>query len=460
MKLWGGRFSKPASELLDDFNASIDFDKRLFRQDIRGSKAHARMLGKIGILTAAEVQQLVEGLEGILRDMETDSVAYTKADEDIHMWVERVLTERIGPLGKKLHTGRSRNDQVALDLKLYMKDELAQIGGLLLELLETLADLSEAQAATVMPGMTHLQNAQPVTLGYHLMAYFQMFRRDYTRLLDCAARLDLSPLGSGALAGVTYASDREFTALELGFAGITENAMDSVSDRDHVIEFIADASILMMHLSRFCEELILWSSAPFGFIEMDDAFSTGSSIMPQKKNPDVAELIRGKTGRTYGNLVNILTVMKALPLAYNKDMQEDKPPLFDTVDTLKPCLKIFIEMIATMTVKPEAMQKAAALGYTNATDVADYLVKKGLPFRSAHEVSGQMVRSCILKGIAIEEQTLAEFQVFSPLFEADVLEAVQLKACMEAKKSAGSTAPDSIRRMIASARDFLKNENA
>jgi len=460
MKLWGGRFSKPASELLDDFNASIDFDKRLFRQDIRGSKAHARMLGKIGILTAAEAQQLVEGLEGILRDMETDSVAYTKADEDIHMWVERVLTERIGPLGKKLHTGRSRNDQVALDLKLYMKDELAQIGGLLLELLETLADLSEAQAATVMPGMTHLQNAQPVTLGYHLMAYFQMFRRDYTRLLDCAARLDLSPLGSGALAGVTYATDREFTALELGFAGITENAMDSVSDRDHVIEFIADASILMMHLSRFCEELILWSSAPFGFIEMDDAFSTGSSIMPQKKNPDVAELIRGKTGRTYGNLVNILTVMKALPLAYNKDMQEDKPPLFDTVDTLKPCLKIFIEMIATMTVKPEAMQKAAALGYTNATDVADYLVKKGLPFRSAHEVSGQMVRSCILKGIAIEEQTLAEFQVFSPLFEADVLEAVQLKACMEAKKSAGSTAPDSIRRMIASARDFLKNENA
>lgn len=459
MKLWGGRFSKPASELLDDFNASIDFDKRLFRQDIRGSKAHARMLGKIGILTAAEVQQLVEGLEGILRDMETDSVAYTKADEDIHMWVERVLTERIGPLGKKLHTGRSRNDQVALDLKLYMKDELAQIGGLLLELLETLADLSEAQAATVMPGMTHLQNAQPVTLGYHLMAYFQMFRRDYTRLLDCAARLDLSPLGSGALAGVTYASNREFTALELGFTGITENAMDSVSDRDHVIEFIADASILMMHLSRFCEELILWSSAPFGFIEMDDAFSTGSSIMPQKKNPDVAELIRGKTGRTYGNLVNILTVMKALPLAYNKDMQEDKPPLFDTVDTLKPCLKIFIEMIATMTVKPEAMQKAAALGYTNATDVADYLVKKGLPFRSAHEVSGQMVRSCILKGIAIEEQTLAEFQVFSPLFEADVLEAVQLKACMEAKKSAGSTAPDSIRRMIASARDFLKNEN-
>lgn len=456
MKLWGGRFSKPASELLDDFNASIEFDKRLYRQDIRGSMAHARMLGEIGILDAEEVRQLTSGLETLLRDMESGSVAYTKSDEDIHMWVERVLTERIGPLGKKLHTGRSRNDQVALDLKLYMKDELTDICALLLELLATLTDLAEAHQDTVMPGMTHLQNAQPVTVGYHLMAYFQMFRRDYTRLLDCMDRMDLSPLGSGALAGVTYPSDRNLTAEILGFSGITENAMDSVSDRDHVIEFLADASILMMHLSRFCEELILWSSSPFGFIEMDDAFSTGSSIMPQKKNPDVAELIRGKTGRTYGNLVNILTVMKALPLAYNKDMQEDKPPLFDTVDTLKPCIRIFIEMISTMTVKPDSMQKAASLGYTNATDVADYLVRKGLPFRSAHEVSGQMVRSCILKGIAIEEQTLAEFQVFSPLFEADVLDAVQLKACMAAKKSPGSTAPDSVRLMIASGREFLK----
>jgi argininosuccinate lyase len=459
MKLWGGRFSKPASELLDEFNASIEFDKRLFRQDIRGSKAHARMLGKIGILTTKEVLQLVEGLEGILRDMEAGTVPYTKADEDIHMWVERVLTERIGTVGKKLHTGRSRNDQVAVDLKLYMKDELAEIAGLLLELLETLVSMADMHKDTVLPGMTHLQNAQPVTFGYHLMAYFQMFKRDYSRLLDCIERMDLSPLGSGALAGVTYASDRSYTALELGFAGVTENAMDSVSDRDHVIEFIADASILMMHLSRFCEELILWNSSPFSFIEMDDAFSTGSSIMPQKKNPDVAELIRGKTGRTYGNLINILTLMKSLPLAYDKDMQEDKPPLFDTVDTLKPCLKIFIEMIETMTVKQENMLKAASLGYTNATDVADYLVRKGLPFRSAYEVSGQMVRSCILKGILIEEQSLEEFKVFSSLFEMDVLDAVQLKSCMEAKKSYGSTAQSSILTMIENGRIFLKTEN-
>ncbi len=460
MKLWGGRFSKPASELLDDFNASIDFDKRLFRQDIRGSKAHARMLGKIGILTSQEVLQLVDGLEGILRDMEAGTVAFSNSDEDIHMSVERLLTERVGAVGKKLHTGRSRNDQVALDLKLYMKDELAEISGLMLELLETVVSIADMHKDTVLPGMTHLQNAQPVTFGYHMMAYFQMFKRDYTRILDCTQRLDLSPLGSGALAGVTYPTDRAFTAMELGFAGVTENAMDSVSDRDHVIEFIADASILMMHLSRFCEELILWSSSPFGFIEMDDAFSTGSSIMPQKKNPDVAELIRGKTGRTYGNLVNILTLMKSLPLAYNKDMQEDKPPLFDTVDTLKPCLKIFMEMIETMTVKQDNMLKAASLGYTNATDVADYLVRKGLPFRSAHEVSGQMVRSCILKGIAIEDQSLEEFQVFSPLFEADVLQAVQLAACMEAKKSYGSTSQASIQTMIENAREYLKNENA
>lgn len=459
MKLWGGRFSKPASELLDEFNASIDFDKRLFRQDIRGSKAHAKMLCKIGILTSEEAAILIEGLDGILADMESDIITCAKSDEDIHMWVERVLTERIGDIGKKLHTGRSRNDQVALDLKLYMKDELAEISGLILELLGSLLHLADKHKETVMPGMTHLQNAQPITFGYHLMAYFQMFQRDYTRISDCLERMNLSPLGSGALAGVTYASDRAFVADELDFSGVTENAMDSVSDRDHVIEFISDSSILMMHLSRFCEELILWSSSPFGFVEMDDSFSTGSSIMPQKKNPDVAELIRGKTGRTYGNLMNILTVMKALPLAYNKDMQEDKPPLFDTVDTVKPCLKIFIEMIETMTVKDQNMKKAASLGYTNATDVADYLVRKGLPFRSAHEVSGQMVRSCILKGIAIEEQSLEEFQVFSPLFESDVIQAVQLKSCMEAKQSAGSTSQASILRMIAHGKAFVEKEN-
>ena len=457
MKLWGGRFAKSTASLVDSFNASIEFDQKLYKYDIIGSIAHGKMLGKCGIITMEESQIIIDGLQCILEDIEKGLVTFQMEYEDIHMNIEKLLIDRIGEVGKKLHTARSRNDQVAVDIRLYLREEIQDICGLLKSLLTTLKDLGKAHVDTVMPGYTHLQRAQPVTFGYHMMAYFQMFKRDLARLHDCSERVNIMPLGAGALAGTTYETDRQFLAQQLGFTDICQNSMDAVSDRDFAIEFISDASIMMMHLSRFCEELILWSSAEFHFIEMDDAYSTGSSIMPQKKNPDVAELIRGKTGRIYGNLMNILTIMKGLPLAYNKDMQEDKPPLFDTVENLKDCLLIFNEMIQTMTVQKNQMKKATKEGFMNATDVADYLVKKGLPFRSSHEIVGKMVLHCIQQGKAIDDLSLEEFKGFSPVFTEDILEIIKIENCIASKVSYGSTAKGSIETMIQQAEDFLSN---
>lgn len=456
MKLWGGRFQKETAGIMDRFNASIPFDQKLYKHDIMGSIAHAKMLGKSNIITQEESTKIIKGLQSILEDIEKGEVEFSIQYEDIHMNIETLLIERIGEVGKKLHTARSRNDQVAVDIRLYLRDEIKEVSGLVIELLKTLSELAQKHVDTIMPGYTHLQRAQPINLGYHFMAYFQMFQRDYDRLIDCKKRLNIMPLGAGAMAGTTYHTDREFLAGELGFDGICENSMDAVSDRDFAIEFISGASMMMMHLSRFCEELILWSSAEFSFVEMDDAYSTGSSIMPQKKNPDVAELIRGKTGRVYANLMNILTIMKGLPLAYNKDMQEDKPPLFDSVDTVKDCLIIFKDMISTMTVKKENMKKATKEGFMNATDVADYLVKQGVPFRSAHEIVGKMVLYCIQHGKAIEDLSMEEFQDFSNAFKEDIVEAVQIENCMNSKLSQGSTSGESVNKMIESAKDFLK----
>lgn len=426
MKLWKGRFSKEANSSADAFNASIGFDQRLYKQDILGSMAHAAMLGKQGIIPSKEAEEIRLSLLEILHEIEAGNVEFTVEREDIHMNIESILTERIGDAGKRLHTARSRNDQIATDLRLYQKEIIDEILSLLSQLSETLRALSERHRETVMPGYTHLQRAQPVTLSLHLLAYDQMFSRDIDRFRDCRKRTDSLPLGSGALAGTTYPIDRSFVAKELGFSSICENTMDAVSDRDFAIEFISCCAMTMMHLSRFCEELVLWSSTEFGFIEMDDAFSTGSSIMPQKKNPDMAELIRGKTGRVYGDLIALLTIMKSLPLAYNKDMQEDKPPLFDAGDTLRNCLSIFIDVISTMDVRDARMEEAAKSGFMNATDAADYLVKKGLPFRDCHEIIGRMVLSCIEANKAIDEMTLAEFSEFSELFEEDIFEAIDI----------------------------------
>ncbi|MEW9121995.1 MAG: argininosuccinate lyase [Thermotaleaceae bacterium] len=455
MKLWGGRFSKETASLVDNFNASIGFDQKLYKVDIMGSIAHAKMLGKSGIITLEESEKIIEGLLSILEDIEAGHVEFQLAYEDIHMNIEKLLTDKIGDTGKKLHTARSRNDQVAVDIRLYLREEIQAICGLLKELLITLTELSSNHVDTVMPGYTHLQRAQPVTFGYYMMAYFQMFKRDYERLMDCFDRVNIMPLGAGALAGTTYTTDRDFLTAELGFSAYCDNSLDAVSDRDFVIEFISDASIIMMHLSRFCEELILWSSAEFQFIEMDDAYSTGSSIMPQKKNPDVAELTRGKTGRVYGNLMNILTIMKALPLAYNKDMQEDKPPLFDTVENVRDCLEIFTVMIQTMKIKKEKMRKATKEGFMNATDVADYLVRKGLPFRSAHEIVGKMVLYCVEKEKTIEDLSLEEFNSFSPNFDADILDVIAIENCIASKVSSGSTAPIQVINMIEKAKAYL-----
>ncbi len=427
MKLWKGRFLKEANSSADEFNASIETDQRLYKQDIQGSLAHALMLGKQGIIPMGEAEIIRLSLREILKDIEAGKVDFTVEREDIHMNIEALLTERIGDAGKRLHTARSRNDQVATDLRLYQKEEIAEIRELLKALESTLKDLAKVHKETVMPGYTHLQRAQPVTLALHLGAYAEMFKRDRERFKDCLKRTDQLPLGAGALAGTTYPIDRHFVAKELGFSGICENTMDAVSDRDFAIEFASCCAITMMHLSRFCEELILWSSTEFAFVEMDDAFSTGSSIMPQKKNPDMAELIRGKTGRVYGDLFSLLTVMKGIPLAYNKDMQEDKAPLFDAGDTLKACLSIFTQVISTMEVKKQNMEKAASAGFMNATDAADYLVKKGLPFRDCHEIIGKMVLYCIGQGKNIEEMTLKEFQSFSPLFEEDIFEAIDIR---------------------------------
>ena len=427
MKLWKGRFSKAANSSAESFNASIETDQRLYKQDILGSLAHALMLGRQGIIPMEEAEEIRLSLRSILKDIEDGKVEFSVEQEDIHMNIETLLTERIGAAGKRLHTARSRNDQVATDLRLYQKEEISKVQSLLKALIDTLADLAEQHKQTVMPGYTHLQRAQPVTLALHLSAYGEMFKRDYDRFNDCLKRTDRLPLGSGALAGTTYPIDRYFVAEELGFSGICENTMDAVSDRDFAIEFISCCAMTMMHLSRFCEELILWNSTEFAFIEMDDAFSTGSSIMPQKKNPDMAELIRGKTGRVYGDLFSLLTIMKGLPLAYNKDMQEDKPPLFDAGDTLKDCLSIFTEVIKTMEVKTDRMEQAAKDGFMNATDAADYLVKKGLPFRDCHEIIGKMVLYCIGENKNLDDMSLEEFQGFSPLFQSDIYDAIDIK---------------------------------
>lgn len=449
MKLWKGRFSKAATSSADEFNASIEFDQRLYKDDIKGSIAHATMLGRQGIIPQADAELIVKTLKEIEADIDAGKVEFTIESEDIHMNIETILTERIGEAGKKLHTARSRNDQVAVDIRLYLKDEIAEIEKLLSTLMDTLVTLAEKHQDTVMPGYTHLQRAQPVTLAYHLLAYYQMFKRDSSRFADCLDRMDYLPLGSGALAGTTYDTDREFLASELGFKGVCPNAMDAVADRDFAVEFISCCSITMMHLSRFCEELILWSSVEFSFVEIDDAYSTGSSIMPQKKNPDMAELIRGKTGRVYGDLMSLLTIIKGLPLAYNKDLQEDKLPVFDAGDTLKASVNIFTEMIATMKVKEENMERAAKYGYMNATDAADYLVTKGIPFRDCHEIIGRIVLYCINKGIAIEEMSMEEFKSFSDQFDMDIYDKIAIRSCIKAKRSQGSTSFDSVKQQLA-----------
>lgn len=448
MKLWKGRFSKAATSSANEFNASIGFDQRLYQEDIAGSIAHAKMLGKQGILTAEETSAIVKGLKEILKDIEAGKVEFTVESEDIHMNIETILTERIGAAGKKLHTARSRNDQVAVDFRLYLRKETEEISKILGELLDAIEKTAKKHTDTVMPGYTHMQRAQPVTLAYHLLAYYQMFSRDTERFADSLKRTNRLPLGCGALAGTTYDTDRDFLAEELGFDSVLTNGMDAVADRDFAIEFIECCAITMMHLSRFCEELILWSTVEFGFVEIDDAFSTGSSIMPQKKNPDMAELIRGKTGRVYGDLMSLLTICKGLPMAYNKDLQEDKLPAFDAADTVKSSVSIFTEMLLTMEVKEESMEKAAKYGYMNATDAADYLVSKGIPFRDCHEIIGKIVLHCINKGIAIDDMTMEEFKSFSEKFDEDIYDKISVRSCIEAKKSKGSTSFESVRRQL------------
>lgn len=453
MKLWKGRFSKEATSSSNEFNASIPFDQRMYREDITGSIAHAKMLGKQGIISMDESELIVGTLRDILDDIEAGKIEFTVENEDIHMGVETVLTERIGSTGKKLHTARSRNDQVAVDFRLVLRKETEEIDEKLKELLKTLKELAERHQETVMPGYTHLQRAQPVTLAYHLLAYYQMFSRDRERFSDCLGRINRLPLGSGALAGTTYYTDRQYLAKELGFDSVLPNGMDAVADRDFAIEFLSCCSICIMHLTRFCEELINWSSVEFGFVEIDDAYSTGSSIMPQKKNPDMAELIRGKSGRVYGDLMALLTICKGLPLAYNKDLQEDKEPVFDAVDTLKASLGIFTEMISTMTVKKDRMSEAAKYGYMNATDAADYLVGKGIPFRDCHEIIGNMVLYAINKGKALDDLTMEEFKSFSEAFDEDIYQAIDIVNCIKAKKSEGSTSFESVKKQLSDIAD-------
>lgn len=459
MKLWGGRFGKATDALVDDFNSSIRFDARMYKQDILGSEAHAEMLGRCGVISKEDADLICKTLAEILTDIENGSVEFKIDAEDIHMNIETILIERIGEVGKRLHTGRSRNDQVALDIRMYLRDETDELQDMLRETMRTVLDLADAHSGAIMPGYTHLQKAQPVTFGHHMLAYFEMFKRDRARLADCRARMNVLPLGAGALAGTTYPLDREFVAEKLGFDGVTHNSMDSVSDRDFIIELISCLSVLMMHLSRFCEELILWSSHEFSFVEMDDAYSTGSSIMPQKKNPDVAELIRGKTGRVYGDLTTILTVMKSLPLAYNKDMQEDKEAVFDAVDTVKLCLPVFTNMLRTMTVREDNMLAGAKGGFTNATDVADYLVKKGVPFRESHAVVGKMVAMAIELGKSLDEFTMEEFHACSPLIGEDIYDAISMQTCVDGRKLTGGTAPERVRAEIREGYAYLKGGN-
>jgi len=449
MKLWGGRFTAATDSFTDHFHSSISFDSRMYKQDIQGSMAHAKMLGKQGIIPQTDSELIIRTLGEILSDIEAGTVSFDEKAEDIHMNIETLLIARIGEVGKRLHTGRSRNDQVALDIRMYIRDEIKNIQGLAETLVQSLLTIAEAHTGTVMPGYTHLQRAQPVTLAHHLMAYVEMFTRDIGRLSDTNKRVNIMPLGSGALAATTYPLDREFVCKELGFAAITRNSLDGVSDRDFCIELLSALSILMMHLSRFCEELVLWSSFEFRFIEMSDAYATGSSIMPQKKNPDMAELIRGKTGRVYGDLMGILTVMKGLPLAYNKDMQEDKEGVFDAIDTVKMCLPVCTAMVSTMTVNKESMRNAAKGGFINATDAADWLVKQGVAFRDAHEILGRLVLYCINENKALDELSLDEYRAISPVFTEDVYEAISLETCVGARTVMGGPAPENVRKVIA-----------
>ena len=455
-KLWAGRFTQPTDAFVEEFTASINFDQRLYRYDILGSVTHAGMLARQGIIADDEAETVIQGLNEILAEIEEGKFVFSVAREDIHMNIEARLIEKIGPVGGKLHTARSRNDQVALDVRLYLRDEVDAIAKALKQMQSALLAQAEANLDVIMPGYTHLQTAQPVLFSHHMLAYVEMLARDAGRLHDLRSRLNLMPLGAGALAGTTFPIDREWVAGQLGFAGVTRNSLDSVSDRDFALEFCSFASIMMMHLSRLSEELILWSSADFAFIELSDGFCTGSSIMPQKKNPDVPELVRGKTGRVYGNQVSLLTLMKSLPLAYNKDMQEDKEPLFDTIDTVRGSLKVFAEMIAKMAVNPERMRIAAARGFSTATDVADYLVRKGLPFRNAHEVVGKTVRYCVDNGKDIPELSLEEFQQFSTAIDADIFDHVTLEASVNARKATGGTARSAVEKELALARQALE----
>ena len=458
-QLWGGRFTKETDRLVYDFNASIGFDRRMYRQDIQGSIAHVTMLARQGVLTDEERDAIISGLKQILADVENGNLEITSEYEDIHSFVEANLIRLTGDIGKKLHTGRSRNDQVALDMKLYVRDEIDELDSLLMTLQSTLLDLMEKHTETFMPGFTHLQKAQPLTLAHHLGAYFEMLRRDRERLADTRKRLNLCPLGSGALAGTTYPLDREYTASLLGFDGATRNSMDSVSDRDYLIETLSDLSMIMLHLSRFSEEIIIWNSNEYGFVEIDDTYSTGSSIMPQKKNPDIAELVRGKTGRVYGALMQLLTTMKGLPLAYNKDMQEDKECSFDAIDTVKGCVLLFTGMLATISFRIPVMEASARKGFTNATDAADYLVNHGVPFRDAHGIVGRLVLKCIEENKAMDDLTLDEYREECDAFEDDIYEAISLKTCVNRRLTKGGPAPDAVREYIRICREYLKNQS-
>ncbi|MGN0404170.1 MAG: argininosuccinate lyase [Bariatricus sp.] len=447
-QLWGGRFTKETDQLVYNFNASISFDKRFYEQDIKGSIAHVMMLCKQGILFEEEKKEIIAGLESILRDVESGRLEITDKYEDIHSFVEANLIERIGDVGKMLHTGRSRNDQVALDMKMYIRSEIISLQGLVVDLLRELLEIMKQNIDTIMPGFTHMQKAQPTTLAHHMGAYFEMFKRDHSRLKDIYKRMNTCPLGAGALAGTTYPLDRNYTAELLGFDGPTLNSMDSVSDRDYLIELMSALSTIMMHLSRFSEEVIIWNSNEYQFVEIDDSYSTGSSIMPQKKNPDIAELVRGKTGRVYGALMSILTTMKGIPLAYNKDMQEDKELIFDAIDTAKGCLALFTGMISTMKFNKERMNESSRHGFTNATDAADYLVNHGVPFRDAHGIVGQLVLYCIDKGIALDDMSLEEYKAISPVFEEDIYDAISMETCVNKRKTIGAPGPDAMRKVI------------
>ncbi len=457
MKLWGGRFTKETNQLVHNFNASIGFDQKFYKQDIAGSIAHVTMLAKQNILTEEEKKTIIDGLNGILTDIENGTLVIDGTHEDIHSFVEAHLIERVGDAGKKLHTGRSRNDQVALDMKLYIRDEIKETDELVKKLLDELQIIMEKNTDTYMPGFTHLQKAQPITLSHHIGAYFEMFKRDRSRLHDIFKRMNLSPIGSGALAGTTYPLDRAYTASLLDFNGPTLNSMDSVSDRDYLIELLSALSTIMMHLSRFCEEIIIWNSNEYQFVEIDDAYSTGSSIMPQKKNPDIAELVRGKTGRVYGALISLLTTMKGLPLAYNKDMQEDKELTFDAIDTVKGCLALFTGMISTMKFNHDVMEKSAKNGFTNATDAADYLVNHGVPFRDAHSIIGKLVLYCIDKNIALDDMSLEEFKAISPVFEDDIYEAISLETCVKKRNTIGAPGTEAMQQVIVANQEYLKN---